>query len=535
MKKLQGIPLASGLALGRCSLIEQFVHIVSKNKIKSEETDKHLQKFEQGIQNSLEELKSLQNLVDNESEQHEIIQSHQEILKDEDMKEDIRDFIKNELYSVETAVHTYFEKFLESLSEVEDEYLSLRKTDFIDIKNNLMKNITGREVKQDDIEPNSIVVVKTLAPSLAMKFFEADILGLVVEKGSKNSHAAILAKSIGIPVIYDVKDVTNKVDNCKEAIIYGDEGSLVLNPDKQEIEKYNRLKIKQEKERKEEISLVKSEAITRDNKKITVMGNIELAQETSKAEVKYSDGVGLFRTEFLYFLENKFPDVEQQAQIYKSVVNNLSEDKPVFIRVFDIGGDKLHEEFGLSNEENPNLGLRGIRLLLEYPKIFKDQITGILRASHYGNIKIMLPMISKCEEVIQAKQILEEVKADLKKQGIPFNEDIELGVLIEVPSAAIVANKLAEICDFFSIGTNDLTQYVLAIDRNNEKFGENFSYFHRAIIVLMKQVIDVANDHNIPVGVCGEMASDPIALPLLLGMGMTMASINLDKLLPIKK
>jgi len=535
MKKLQGIPLASGLAMGKCSLIDNFIQNISAEKIDADDIDEQLEKFEQGIKKSLKELKSLQSLVDNNSEQHEIIQSHQEILKDKELKDDIRNIIKDELYSVELAIHTYFENFLKSLSNVDDEYLSLRKADFWDIRNNLIKNIQDEKGMNIKIEPETIAVVEALPPSLAMNMFNADLLGLVVEHGSKNSHSAILAKSIGIPVIYDVKNATREVAQSTKAIIDGQKGTLILEPNEKQKENYTEQKKQRNKQIERYKSLAKSEAITKDNKKITVMANIELAEETNKFEVKYSDGVGLFRTEFLYFLENKFPSVEKQAEIYKRIIDNLDKNKPIFIRVFDIGGDKLKEEFGLQNEENPNLGRRGIRFLLEYRDIFKDQLKGILTASNYGNIKIMLPMISRCEEVFQSREILELAKNELDQEGTNYDKNIDLGILIEVPSAALVADKMAKICDFFSIGTNDLTQYVLAADRNNERFGEDYTYFHRGIILLIKNTIDAARANNIPVSICGEMGSDPIAIPLLLGMGMNMVSINTDQLLPIKK
>ena len=535
MRKFKGLPLASGLAIGKCYIIKNFVHDISKNKIEQGEIKQHLKKFQSAIKRSLKELESLQKLVAENSDQNKIIQSHKEILRDNELKDNIKKIIENKLYSVELAVHTYFKEYLNSFSNFDDEYLSLRKADFLDIKNNLIKNIKSNPKNNFEIKPGTIAITKTLLPSLVMKMFEVEIKGLVVEKGSKNSHSAILAKSIGIPVIYDVKNVINSVEDGNEVIINGKTGELIIKPDKNEIDNYKRQKREIQKEIEDNLQWAKTESRTKDDHKITVMGNIELAEETNKIEVKYSDGVGLFRTEFLYFLENKFPDIETQTEIYKKVIKNLDKNKPIFIRVFDIGGDKLHKEFGMKDEENPNLGFRGIRFLLEYPKIFKDQLKSILRASEYGNVKIMLPMICKYDEVVKCQKILSEAKKELENDNISFNENIDMGILIEIPSAALLADELAKISDFFSIGTNDLTQYVLAADRNNQKFGDDYNYFHRAVVLLIKNVIDAAKKNNIPVSICGEMASDPNAIPILLGLGIRMISVNIDKLLTIKK
>jgi len=276
-------------------------------------------------------------------------------------------------------------------------------------------------------------------------------------------------------------------------------------------------------------------AITADGSRIKIMGNIEFPEEAKNIEVKYSDGIGLFRTEFLYFLEKKFPGVQRHFKIYKKTLNFLPKNLPLFIRVFDIGGDKLNQKFGLHKERNPFLGCRGIRFLLRYPLIFKNQLKGILKVSNFGNIKIMLPMISLLEEVKLSKEIIEEVKDELREENIPFDENIEIGVMVETPSAALIADSLAKNCDFFSIGTNDLTQYVLAADRNNETFIKDFNYFHPSVLKLIKSTIRAGKQAGIPVSICGEMGSDPIAVPLLLGMGMQNLSINLKKMLEIKE
>ncbi|HHE40710.1 MAG TPA: phosphoenolpyruvate--protein phosphotransferase, partial [Candidatus Cloacimonetes bacterium] len=286
---------------------------------------------------------------------------------------------------------------------------------------------------------------------------------------------------------------------------------------------------------KKKISLLKTPTFTKDKIRIELMGNIEFPEECEMPEVQYIDGVGLFRTEFLYFLDNLFPSAENQFKVYKQVIQNLPKGKPVYVRTFDVGGDKLQREFGLHKELNPNLGCRGIRFLLKYKEIFRQQIRGILMASAYGNLKIMLPMISSIKEIIESHELISQEKALLKKKKISFNEKIEVGIMIEIPSSAILADQFAEHVDFFSIGTNDLTQYVLAADRNNEALAEEFTYYDPAVIELIKTTIDAGQRHNIDVKLCGEMASDPVAVSLLLGLGLRSFSANISGILRVKK
>jgi len=356
-----------------------------------------------------------------------------------------------------------------------------------------------------------------------------------VEKGSPHSHSAIIAKSIGIPVIFNIENALKEFKENDSVIVYGTEGKVILEPDEKHIKEYEVFKKNAKEVFKEKISLLKTPTLTKDKVKIELMVNIEFPEECEIPEVQYIDGVGLFRTEFLYFMENSFPSAEIQFKVYKQVIENLPKGEPVYVRTFDVGGDKLQREFGLHKEVNPNLGCRGIRFLLKYKEIFRQQIRGILKASASGNLKIMLPMISSIKEIIQSRELIEEEKAHLRKKKIAFKDKIEVGIMIEIPSSAILADQFAKYADFFSIGTNDLTQYVLAADRNNEALADVFTYFDPAVIELIRTTIKAGKKHNIDVKLCGEMASDPIAVPLLLGLGLRSFSVNISAIIQIKK
>jgi len=414
--------------------------------------------------------------------------------------------------------------------------LSQRKEDFEDIKMRIIRNMHHQDIHINDlVKENKVVVLAEIIPSLVLSIKDSHPLAVIVEKGSPHSHSAIIAKSIGIPVIFNIENALKEFKENDFVIVYGTEGKVILDPDKKHIKEYEILEKRVKKEYKKKIALLKTPTLTKDKTKIELMGNIEFPEECEMPEVKYIDGVGLFRTEFLYFLENTFPSAENQFIVYKQVIENLPVGKPVYVRTFDVGGDKLQREFGLHKEANPNLGCRGIRFLLKYKEIFRQQIKGILMASAYGNLKIMLPMISSIKEIIQSRELIEEEKVRLTKKKIAFNDKIEVGIMIEIPSSAILADLFAEHVDFFSIGTNDLTQYVLAADRNNEALADEYTYFDPAVIELLKTTINAGKKHNIDVKLCGEMASDPIAVPLLLGLGLRSFSANISNIVQVKK
>jgi len=537
MKEYIGYSIAPGLIAGNINLVEGDIFTVSKGHIKDSEIEDHIQSFQNAITLSINEIDLLLTYLETRAkDERDILQSHQEILKDKILIEDVAAIIREELKPADRAVQEYFNKMIDRLSDIDDVVLSQRKEDFEDIKMRIIRNMHHQDIHINDlVKENKVVVLAEIIPSLVLSIKDSHPLAVIVEKGSPHSHSAIIAKSIGIPVIFNIENALKEFKENDFVIVYGTEGKVILDPDMKHIKEYEILEKRVKKEYKKKIALLKTPTFTKDKTKIELMGNIEFPEECEMPEVKYIDGVGLFRTEFLYFLENTFPSAENQFIVYKQVIENLPVGKPVYVRTFDVGGDKLQREFGLHKEANPNLGCRGIRFLLKYKEIFRQQIKGILMASAYGNLKIMLPMISSIKEIIQSRELIEEEKVRLTKKKIAFNDKIEVGIMIEIPSSAILADLFAEHVDFFSIGTNDLTQYVLAADRNNEALADEYTYFDPAVIELLKTTINAGKKHNIDVKLCGEMASDPIAVPLLLGLGLRSFSANISNIVQVKK
>ena len=537
MKILKGCPIASGSSAGKVAIIKKTTYQVSKEKIDSISVKNHIDRFYKALDKSTVELEFLSSILEsNAKEERAILLSHQEMLNDKVFAEETISKIKDELMSAEYAVYSYFEKLINRLSNADNEFLAQRKEDLQDIRTRIIHNLSNSSNELYQLVPNNrIIVIEEITPSFVFHVRNRNILGIIAEKGAPKSHSAIIAKSIGVPVIFDIKGALHQIHNDDFIIIDGTLGTIILEPDAKQIADFKKQKERERKAAAERVKLSKLPTITKDQYRIQLMGNIEFPEEAKKPEFQYADGIGLFRTEFLYFAENTFPPAKKQFEIYRDLASSLPENRPIYIRTFDVGGDKLSKEFGLNKESNPYLGCRGIRFSLRFPKIFREQIKGILQASVFGNLKIMLPMVSTIDEIIRAKELINEVKKLLGKDNISFNKNIEIGIMIEVPSAALLAKNLAEITDFFSIGTNDLTQYILAADRDNETLSEEFNYFHPAVLQLIEMTINAANRAGIDVSLCGEMAGDPMAVPLLLGMGLKIFSVNSDNFLTTKK
>ncbi|MBL7107999.1 MAG: phosphoenolpyruvate--protein phosphotransferase [Candidatus Cloacimonetes bacterium] len=536
MKILRGIPISSGLVAGKVTIIKSISYATFQKSIKKSEVEKHISMFKQSIKKSLEELQLLFSFMESDAKDaQEIILSHQEMLKDKVFHDEIISIINDELVEAEFAIHSFFEKLINDFSKIEDNYLSQRKEDFRDIKDRIIKNLSQNSTRNfHSIPKNKITVIDNISVSFMFEAKNSNVLGIIAKNGTANSHSAIIAKSLDIPVVFEVKDALVEMKNNDFILLNGNTGTVIVSPSDEKISEFQKNKKKEKRLYLGKLKLAKLPTSTKNNQRIQIMSNIEIPDEAKKIEVKNSDGIGLFRTEFLYYIENKFPTTERQYKFYRDLIKFYSENKPIYIRTFDIGGDKLSNEFGLAKELNPYLGCRGIRFSLRFPKIFKDQIKAILRAGAFGNLKIMLPMITSKNEIIRAKKIINDVKFELKKSKMKFDENIEIGIMIEVPAAAIQSEQLADVSDFFSIGTNDLTQYILAADRDNETLAESFNYFHPAVLQLIEISINAAKKRNIPISICGEMAGDEIAVPLLLGMGLKCFSISKENYLNIK-
>ena len=398
----------------------------------------------------------------------------------------------------------------------------------------LSKILHKKELNLSQLPKNTILVAKELATSDTAKLDLKNIAGIVSELGGINSHMAIMARTHEIPAVVGIKQVMQIIKENDFVAINGTTGEIFLNPSKEECEKLEKIKENSNKQ-KEQLENYKNQiSATKDGHHVELLANIGGEKDVELVINNTAEGVGLFRSEFLYMNSEDFPTENEQFEVYKKVAEKL-QNKRIIIRTLDIGGDKELKYMKLPKEQNPFLGYRAIRIFLDNRALFKVQLRAILRASQYGNLAIMLPMISSLEELVEAKKVIQEVKEELKEKQIEFNENIEIGIMIEIPSAAIMSDVLAKECDFFSIGTNDLIQYTMAVERGNEKVANLYSHFHPAIIRLIKYVIDNAHKNHILCGMCGEAAGDLQFIPILIGLGLDEFSMNANKILPARK
>ncbi len=537
MNEIKGVPVSDGQALGKILILTVESLDYDKKGIDAQELDIEKGKFKKALDGAIEEIKGLiaGAVQEGSEEQNEVFECYLEMLYDEELIKEIEAYMTNELVTVESALSYICADYVGKMLEIDDPYFQARADDFKQIFRMMFSALHGTGGGSASLKEPFLLAAKEIGPADMAKVDKKLLQGFVLETGSRTSHAAIISRAMGIPMISGIKDIENVLKAQDFCAIDGATGSVYINPSEPLIKAYeNNIKQKQE-EREEMKKLLHEEAVTTDGKHITLFANIGTTQEIDGVLENNADGIGLFRTEFL-FMENggnRLPTEEEQFKAYKKVVSAL-EDKPVIFRTLDAGGDKEVEALGIPKEENPFLGWRAIRYCLKRPDVFKTQIRALLRASHYGNLKIMIPMIISKEEVIQSKKIIDEVAQDLKKEGIPI-KDVPVGIMIETPAAAVNAEELATVSDFFSIGTNDLTQYTLAVDRGNDAISDLYDEGHPAVISLIKHVISVGEKAGIAVDICGEMAGNSDFTEILLKSGLKEFSMSPILILKIKK
>ncbi len=535
MITLNGIGASPGIVVGKAALIRDREIELTHEKIMPEETAQEIERFDAAITKAKEEIKVIRDQAEQNigSEEAAVFTAHLMILDDPELVQGVVSKIKNELISAENAVNEVVKNYIEMLSALDDEYIKARVADIEDIGQRLLLLLTGTEKTNVELDKETILIAKDLSPSDTAQLNADLILAFATQSGSRSSHTAILARCLGIPAAVGLGEKLLEVVTEGDIIIVdGNDGVVIVDPDQTVLKDYQR---KIEMEEKEKLRLTEykhKSATTADGLRIKIMGNIGAVNEADAVLKNGGEGSGLFRTEFLYMEnEESLPSEEQQYLSYKAVAEKMN-GKEVVIRTLDIGGDKELASLNLACEENPFLGYRAIRICLDREDIFKPQLRAILRASVFGDLKVMFPMIAGLEELRKALYFLNEAKQELKNEEIPFKHDIEVGIMIEVPSAALMADTLAKEVDFFSIGTNDLVQYTLAADRNNEKVSAAYNHYHPAVLKLIKIVTDAAHNNGIWVGMCGEASGDELLLPLWVSFRfdeLSMSSVSILK------
>ena len=534
-KELQGKGVFGGISFGKLKILKRQEQNVVRKTI--ENIDDELKRFEKAKKTALKELGELyeKSLKEIGEANAMIFQIHQMMVEDLDYTESICSIIKDQKANAEYAVLTTGENFLEMFSKMDDEYMKERAADVKDISKRLLNILTsGSYNGENSFTEPVIVAADDLAPSETVQLDKKMVLGFVTRKGSQSSHTAILARTMNIPAIIGVGDSLKDEFDGQEAIIDGFSGQVFINPNNSEVERLT-LK-KQEKDKQTALlqELKGKENITLDGQKVELFANIGNAEDVGSVLQNDGGGIGLFRSEFVYLECNDYPSEEYQFAIYKDVAQKMA-SKKVVIRTMDIGADKQVEYFNMEKEANPALGLRALRICLRRHDIFETQLKALFRASAFGKLAIMFPMVTSVEEVKQIKDIVAKVKAELDESGIAYDKNMELGVMIETPAAAVISDKLAKEVDFFSIGTNDLIQYTEAVDRQNPNLGDFFNPHHTAILRLIAKVTENAHKAGIWTGICGELGADPELTEFFLSIGIDELSVSPSSILSLRK
>lgn len=528
---LRGKGVSKGIGIGHTKVLKN--EEVKLTDFKVENKENELNYFKKCLNNVIEDTKKvIEKLSGTEAD---IMNAYLMILQDPTLTEETERLIQEEGYNAGYATKVGFETVEEVFKNMDDEYMSARASDIEDMKRKVLNKIINKaEIDLSNLPENTILVGKDLSTSDTAKLNLNSVAGIIIENGSENSHVSIMARTHEIPAIVGAKGALDSIANDMYIAMNGATGEIFFDPTEEEIAKLEKIQNELKDEKGNLVKFKNKKSITKDGYKTEVVANIGTPKDMDAVIENGAEGVGLFRSEFLYMDSDNMPTEEEQFEAYKEVLEK-AEGKRVIVRTLDIGGDKDLKYLNLDKEDNPFLGYRAIRICLREPEIFKVQLRALYRASVYGKLAIMLPMISSVDELRSAKAIINEVKEELKSKNIKFDKNVKVGIMIEIPSAAIMAEQLSTECDFFSIGTNDLIQYTVAVERGNEKISDLYTKFHPAVIRLIKMAIDGAHKSKIFCGMCGEAAADEKFIPLLVGLGLDEFSMNPTKILNSRK
>lgn len=535
IKMIKGVAASSGIAMARALVVERKAVLVENKRVSDIDTEK--ERFLGAVEKAKEQVGKIRDITEGKlgKDKSAIFDAHLMMLEDPELIGAVTTQIQNDGVNAEYALKSTVDMFIGIFEQMDNEYMRERAADIKDIGGRITNILLGiNDTSLSEIYEKCIIVSKDLTPSDTAQMNSEMVQGFVTDMGGRTSHSAIMARTLEIPAVVGTQSGTENIKNGDFIIVDGDRGIVIINPNQEEINEYNK-KIEDIVKLKNELLIYKdAESTTLDGRIVELAANIGSPKDVAGALKNGAEGVGLFRTEFLYMDRDSMPTEEEQYNAYREVLEGMGK-RPVIIRTLDIGGDKKLSYLPIGDEMNPFLGYRAIRICLDRRDIFKTQLRALYRASVYGRLKIMFPMISSLQEILSAKEVIEEIKKELINEGKPFSDDVQVGIMIEIPSAAVISDILAKHVDFFSIGTNDLVQYSLAVDRMNEKISHMYDPFNPAVLRLIKTVIDNGHRLGKMVGMCGEMAGDAAAIPLLLGLGLDEFSMSAVSILNARK